>query len=152
MIGRKKIKITIVSKNCRLKITIISKNYRLKIPMRACMCTRVRVYVCVYDRGKQDTRPRPGPGPGHHRTQDTTGTHHRKREDSGKAEKPAYIGIFAGNEKKYKKIKEKFGNVKKPPYLCLQKQQNKVKQQKYQSNENNKQRNFREYPRTRIYD
>ena len=29
---------------CVPKITIISKNCRLKIPMRACMCTRVRVY------------------------------------------------------------------------------------------------------------
>ena len=43
------LKITIESKNCRLKITAISKNYGLKIPVRACMCTRVRVYVCVYD-------------------------------------------------------------------------------------------------------
>ena len=38
-IGRKKIKIPI-----RLKITEWSKNYGLKIPVRACMCTRVRVY------------------------------------------------------------------------------------------------------------
>ena len=43
------LKITIESKNCRLKITAISKNYGLKILVRACMCTRVRVYVCVYD-------------------------------------------------------------------------------------------------------
>ena len=28
---------------------------------------------------------------------------HRKREDSGKAEKPEYICMIAGNEKKYKK-------------------------------------------------
>ena len=38
-IGRKKLKIPV-----RLKITIISKNYYLKIPVRACMCARVRVY------------------------------------------------------------------------------------------------------------
>ena len=33
--------------------------------------------------------------------QDTSGTHdNRKREDSGKAEKPEYICMIAGNEKK----------------------------------------------------
>ena len=41
--GRKKIKIHI-----RLKITAESKNYYLKIPVRVCMCTRVRVYACMY--------------------------------------------------------------------------------------------------------
>ena len=43
-IGRKKLKIHI-----RLKITAESKNYYLKIPVRVCMCARVRAYVCVYD-------------------------------------------------------------------------------------------------------
>ena len=34
----------------------------------------------------------------------TNGTHdHRKREDSGKTEKPVYICMIAGNEKKLKK-------------------------------------------------
>ena len=49
-IGRKRIKITIISKNCRLKITAESKNYRLKIPVRACMYARV--YARVYDYDK----------------------------------------------------------------------------------------------------
>ena len=30
--------------------------------------------------------------------------------------------MIADDEKKYKKIKEKFGNVKKPPYLCIRNQ------------------------------
>ena len=105
-----KIKITIESKNCRLKITITSKNYRLKIPVRVRAC--VRMYARAYDcRTTQERRTH------------TNGTHdHRKREDSGKTEKPVYICMFAGNEKKYKKSLKKFGNVKKPPYLCIRNQ------------------------------
>ena len=38
-IGRKRIKITIESKNCRLKITAESKNYYLKILVRVRVCT-----------------------------------------------------------------------------------------------------------------
>ena len=49
----------------------------------------------------------------------TTGTHdHRKREEHQQAGKSEYICMIAGNEKKYKKSQEKFGNIKKPPYLC----------------------------------
>ena len=43
--GENSLKITIISKNCRLKITAISKNYRLKIPVRACMYARVCAYI-----------------------------------------------------------------------------------------------------------
>ena len=53
------------------------------------MCTRVR----VYDWGKQDT------GPAHDRH--TNGTQdHRQESNHKQREKPAYIGIIAGNEKK----------------------------------------------------
>ena len=88
-IGRKKLKIPI-----RLKITEWSKNYGLKIPVRVRVC--VRMYARAYD--CQDS------------TSGTSGTHtngthdHRKREDSGKAKKPVYICMFAGTEKKYKKV------------------------------------------------
>ena len=90
-IGRKKLKIPI-----RLKITEWSKNYGLKIPVRVRVC--VRMYARAYD--CQDS------------TSGTSGTHtngthdHRKREDLGKTEKPVYICMFAGNEKKYKKVKK----------------------------------------------
>ena len=47
-------------------------------------------------------------------TQDTTGRHHRKREDSGKAEKPTYMGKIADDEKKYKKKLRKIWKCKKP--------------------------------------
>ena len=30
--------------------------------------------------------------------------------------------MIAGNEKKYEKSQEKFGNIKKPPYLCIRNQ------------------------------
>ena len=85
------LKISGASKNYRLKITIRSKNYGLKIPVRvrALVCVRVRMIV----RTPQDTRPRPAHTNG---TQDTSG----KERNTGK---PAYIGIFADNEKKYKK-------------------------------------------------
>ena len=36
----------------------------------------------------------------------TDTAHHWKRDDSGKAEKPTYIGKIADDEKKYKKIKK----------------------------------------------
>ena len=56
------------------------------------MCTRVRVYVWQIAIGTQ----------GH--DQHTNGTHdHRKREEHQQAEKPEYICMIAGNEKKYKK-------------------------------------------------
>ena len=104
-IGRKRIKITIISKNCRLKITAESKNYDLKIPVRVRVYARIyaRMYARASDCGQIIIRTHD-----HDQhtngTQDTAGTHdNRKREDSGKAEKPAYIGIIAGNEKKYKK-------------------------------------------------
>ena len=80
-----------------------SKNCRLKIPVRVRVC--VRMYARAYD--CQDS------------TSGTSGTHtngthdHRKREDLGKTEKPVYICMFAGTEKKYKKSLKKFGNTKK---------------------------------------
>ena len=92
-------KITAKSKNCRLKITIISKNYGLKIPVRVRAC--VRMYARAYDC--------------HDSTSGTRRTHDQRKREEGK---PAYRGIIAGTEKKYKKSLKKFGNVKKPPYLC----------------------------------
>ena len=76
------------------------------------MCVRMRVRVCmrvhmIVINSHPDTTRDTGP---------------RKREDHGKS---LYIGIFADNEKKYKKIKEKFGNMKKPPYLCSRNQKTK---------------------------
>ena len=109
-IERKKIKIPI-----RLKITVKSKNYGLKIPVRARMyarvyvCSCVRVYACAYECGQIVTRThdhdqhktsKPTDTPTEHTT---TG----KRRNTGKAEKPAYICMFAGNEKKStKKVKK----------------------------------------------
>ena len=48
------LKITIISKNCRLKIAAESKNYGLKIPVRACM--RVCMRVCMIVRTPRATR------------------------------------------------------------------------------------------------
>ena len=96
-------KITAKSKNCRLKITIISKNYGLKIPVRVRAC--VRMYARAYD--CQDS------------TSDTRRTHDQRKREEGK---PAYRGIIADTEKKYKKSLKKFGNMKKPPYLCSRNQ------------------------------
>ena len=116
-------KITIISKNCRLKITIISKNYRLKIPVRAC----VRVYACMTEENRT-----------HDHDQHTTGTHdHRKREERRQHGKTCIYMYDFMRWKKYKKSLKKFGNMKKPPYLCAV-----IKQQtsliiKLQSNENN---------------
>ena len=78
-------KITIISKNCRLKITDISKNYGLKIPVRVRAYARARMFA---------------------RAHDCMTTQERRTRTNGKernTEKPAYIGIFADNEKKYKK-------------------------------------------------
>ena len=63
---------------------------------------RVRVYACMTEEN---------------RTHDN-----RKREDHQQAEKPEYIRMIADNEKKYKKSLKKFGNTKKPPYLCCRNQ------------------------------
>lgn len=87
------LKITIISKNCRLKITIESKNCRLKILVRV----YARMYARVYYSGQIVIR-----------TQDhnwhTNGTHdHQKREGTSNAGKPEYICMISGNEKKYKK-------------------------------------------------
>ena len=92
-------KITAESKNCRLKITIISKNYRLKIPVR--VRVYARIYARAYNCGQIVIRT-------HDQDRHTNGTHdNRKREDSSKAGKPAYIGKFADNEKKVqKKVKK----------------------------------------------
>ena len=70
-----------------------SKNYGLKIPVRACMCTRVCVYACMIEEIEHTTKTGI---PTEHRT---TG----KGRNTGKAEKPEYICMIAGNEKKYKK-------------------------------------------------
>ena len=77
--------------------------------MRACMYARM--YARSYDCGQIAIRTQ---------DQHTRGTHTTGTQDHRK--KPAYIGIFADNEKKYKKIKEKFGNMEKPPYLCSRNQ------------------------------
>ena len=76
-------KITAESKNCRLKITIISKNYDLKIPVRACMCTRVRVYVCACMTEENRT---------HDHNRHTSGTHdHQKSEEHRQGIKTKFV-------------------------------------------------------------
>lgn len=82
-----RLKITIISKNYRLKITEWSKNYGLKIPVRVRAYARARMYARASEH--QDTRPRP-----EHRT------------PTEREEKPAYIGMIAGTEKKLKKVKK----------------------------------------------
>ena len=71
-------------------------------------------------------------------TEHTTGTHdHRKREDSGKAVKPVYICMIAGNEKKYKKVKKNLEIWKnRRIFVAVIKQQTSLTI-KLQSNENN---------------
>ena len=86
-------KITAESKNCRLKITIISKNYRLKIPVR--VRVYARIYARAYDCGQIVIRT-------HDKDRHTTSTP-TEHTTTNKAGKPAYIGKFADNEKKYKK-------------------------------------------------
>ena len=85
------------------------------------MCARIyaRMYARESDCGQIIIRT-------HDHDQHTNGTHdHRKREDSGKAGKSEYICMIADNEKKYKKVKKKFGNIKKTPYLCSRNQKTK---------------------------
>ena len=86
----------------RLKIKIEPKNYYLKIPVR------VRVYARMFARAYdcQDS------------TSDTRRTHLRthttgKGRNTSKAEKPEYIVMIAGNEKKYKKKLKKIWKCKK---------------------------------------
>ena len=88
------LKITIISKNCRLKITAESKNYYLKIPVRVCMCARM--YARAYECGQIAIRT-------HDKDRHTTSTP-TEHKTTGKAGKPAYICMIAGNEKKYKKV------------------------------------------------
>ena len=67
--------------------------------MRVRSCARIcaRMYARAYD--CQDSTS--GTSGTHTNGHMTTGTHdHRKREDSGKAEKPEYICMILGNEKK----------------------------------------------------
>lgn len=72
------LKITIISKNCRLKITEQSKNYYLKIPVRV----RVRSCVCACICGQIVIRTHDHD---QHTNGHTKGTHdHRKREEHGK--------------------------------------------------------------------
>ena len=96
-------KITIESKNCRLKITIISKNYRLKIPVRVYARIYARMYARASDCVQIIIRT-------HDHDQHTTGTGPpdtpTEHKTTGKAEKPAYIVIIAGNEKNEKKLKK----------------------------------------------
>ena len=67
----------------------------------------VRVRACMYAR-VYDCRTT------HDHDQHTNGTHdHRKREDSGKAKKPVYICMFAGNEKKVQKKLKKNLEIRK---------------------------------------
>ena len=87
-IGRMKIKIPI-----RLKITIISKNCRLKITsLKIYVRVRIyaRIYARAYDSGQIVIRT-------NDHDQHTRGTHTTGTQDHGKT---AYIGIFADNEKK----------------------------------------------------
>ena len=92
-IGRKKIKIPI-----RLKITIESKNYCLKILVR--VRVYARMYARAYDCGQIAIRTYD-----HHRNtaHQRNTERHRKREEHRQSGKPAYICMFAANEKKYKK-------------------------------------------------
>ena len=103
-VRKKKIKIP-----SRLKITEWSKNYGLKIPVRVCMCTRI--YARASDCGQMiirthDHDQHTPPNNDHQNTghQRTRGNHGKK--DHRQREKPAYIGKFAENEKKYKKVKK----------------------------------------------
>ena len=66
--------------------------------MRACVYMRVYMRIhMIAGNSHRNTGP-PNTPPEH----TTTG----KERNTGKAEKPAYIGIIAGNEKKYKKVKK----------------------------------------------
>ena len=100
-----RLKIAMESKNYdranSLRITPESKNYYLKILVRVCMRVCMRVYMCgqiairtqhtrgTHDRRNTDTRGR----------EETAG----KGRNTSNAGKSLYIGIFADNEKKYKK-------------------------------------------------
>ena len=60
-----------------------------------------RIYARAYDCGQIVIRT-------HDHDRHTNGTHdHRKREDSGKAEKPEYICMIIDNEKKVQKKSKK---------------------------------------------
>lgn len=111
------LKITIISKNCRLKITEWSKNYGLKIPVRVRIYARM--YARAYDCQDSTSDTRRTHTNGHTTgTQDTTGTHHRKREDSGKQNLLLWGDLHSKNKKKLKKVC-KYG---KSHYLCSRNQ------------------------------
>ena len=76
------------------------------------------MYVCMIEENRTHDRHTFRTPPEYLRN---TG-HQRKREEHQQAEKPEYICVIADNEKKYKKSLKKFGNVKKPPYLCSRNQ------------------------------
>ena len=88
------LKISGASKNYGLKITEWSKNYYLKILVRVRIYARV--YARVYDCQDSTSNTRSTHTTG---TRNTTG----KERNTGNTGKPAYICIFAHNEKKYKK-------------------------------------------------
>ena len=92
------------------------------------------MYACMYARASDcgqiiiRTHDHDQHTNGHSTNGHSNGTQdHRQESNHKQREKPAYIGIFADNEKKYKKSLKKFGNMKKPPYLCSRNQ--KTKQQ-----------------------
>ena len=100
------LKITIISKNCRLKITEQSKNYYLKILVRARVYARVyrvRMIAGQHKRGEH-APPEHGTPPEQRGTQDHDQHTTEKERNTDKAGKPEYICIFAGTEKKLKKI------------------------------------------------
>ena len=87
----------------------------------------VRAYARAYECGQIVIRT-------HDHDQHTTGTGPpdtpTEHKTTGKAEKPAYVGIIAGNEKKYKKVKKNLEIRKKSVPLC-----SKSKSKQYEEEE-----------------
>lgn len=108
----------------RLKITVWSKNFGLKIS--GVLDSGIRLPDGFRTTTTRHTTTR-------HTTTTSTATdaptEHtttgKRGSQATRGNLPIYIGLIANNEKKCKKVKEKFGNVGKPPYLC--KRNNKSK-------------------------
>ena len=78
---------------------------RARVCAYMCVCMEIGIRTHDHDKrtnGTQDTRGR----------EETTG----KGSNTGK---PEYIGIIASTEKKVQKKLKKFGNIKRPLYLCI---------------------------------
>ena len=98
---------------------------------------RARVYARVYACMIEENRTPP---------------EHDDRKKGGTLENLFIYVCLQAMKKKHKKKLKKFANMKNRRIFVVEIKQQTSLTIKIQSNENNKQHNFRKYPRKRIYD